>query len=182
LAIFAWGCRSFDSISEEKAKLERARAVYMLDTTTKDVLEISYNKGGVDMSMHLFLDEHEFELEFDKETSSQPGLEMNGASFNKDIRTSNGSKLPSRSSLDMKSDMSKVLKAYNLAQTKFYQNDYEGSLASLDSSIALMPTSDAYALKGSILFVLKEYDLAQFYWSEAKKLNPEFKVPTVTRR
>lgn len=78
--------------------------------------------------------------------------------------------------------MSKVIYAYNLAQTRFYQKDYEGSLASLDSSIAIMPTSDAYALKGSILFVLKEYDLAQFYWSEAKKLNPNFEMPTVIRR
>ena len=78
--------------------------------------------------------------------------------------------------------MSKVIYAYNLAQTRFYNKDYEGSLASLYSSLAIMPTSDAYALKGSILFVLKEYDLAQYYWAEAKKLNPEFVIPQVTRK
>ncbi len=173
-------CRSFDSISEERDRLERSKAVYLLDTTQKDVLEITYEQGGVDLSLRLYLDEHEFEMEFDKD----PGQSMNVATSSvskSQIRTSDGRILPSKPAGNLKSDMSKVIYAYNLAQTRFYNKDYEGSLASLDSSLAIMPTSDAYALKGSILFVLKEYDLAQYYWSEAKKLNPEFVIPQVTR-
>jgi len=174
-------CRSFDSISEERDRLERSKAVYLLDTAQRDVLEISYDQGGVDMSLRLFLSENEFEMEFDK--NSGDGMNVATTSLAKSqIKTSDGSRLPSRSASSLKSEMSKVIYAYNLAQTRFYNKDYEGSLASLDSSLAIMPTSDAYALKGSILFVLKEYDLAQYYWAEAKKLNPEFVIPQVTRK
>jgi len=181
LLITLGACRSFDSISEDRDKLERSKAVYLLDTAQRDVLEISYDQGGVDMSLRLFLSEHEFEMEFDK----NPGDGMNVATTSlakSQIKTSDGRALPSKSAGSLKSDMSKVIYAYNLAQTRFYNKDYEGSLASLDSSLAIMPTSDAYALKGSILFVLKEYDLAQYYWSEAKKLNPEFVIPQVIRK
>lgn len=174
-------CRSYDSISEERDRLERSKAVYLLDTAQRDVLEISYDQGGVDMSLRLFLSEHEFEMEFDKNPNN--GLNVATTSIAKSqIKTSDGRALPSKPVGNLKSDMSKVIYAYNLAQTRFYNKDYEGSLASLDSSLAIMPTSDAYALKGSILFVLKEYDLAQYYWAEAKKLNPEFVIPQVTRK
>lgn len=174
-------CRSFDSISEERDRLERSKAVYLLDTANRDVLEISYSQGGVDMSLHLFLNEHEFEMEFDKDPSQSLNVATTSIAKSQ-IKTSDGRNLPSKSPGALKSDMSKVIYAYNLAQTRFYNKDYEGSLASLDSSLAIMPTSDAYALKGSILFVLKEYDLAQYYWSEAKKLNPEFVIPQVSRK
>ena len=174
-------CRSYDSISEERDRLERSKSVYLLDTAQRDVLEISYEQGGVDMSLRLFLSEHEFEMEFDK--NPDDGLNVATTSIAKSqIKTSDGRALPSKPVGNLKSDMSKVIYAYNLAQTRFYNKDYEGSLASLDSSLAIMPTSDAYALKGSILFVLKEYDLAQYYWAEAKKLNPEFVIPQVTRK
>ena len=183
--ILTASCKSFDSISEEKSKLERAKAVYLLDTAVQNVLEVTYNQGGVDVNMHLNLNEHEFQMEFDKGTSSSSPLNVATTSVgsgNNQILSPSGQALPAKSPSNLKTDMSKVIYAYNLAQTRFYQKDYEGSLASLDSSIAIMPTSDAYALKGSILFVLKEYDLAQFYWSEAKKLNPNFEMPTVIRR
>jgi tetratricopeptide (TPR) repeat protein len=176
-------CRSFDSISEERDKLERSRTVYLLDTAVKDILEISYYQGGVDMNMRLYLDEHEFELEFDKNSNDSRPMTVNSTSMNQSkLKMSDGSILPGASTDGLKKDMSQVVYYYNLAQTKFYADDYQGSLNALDSSLAIMPTSDAYALKGSILFVMNKYELAMSYWKEAKRLDPKFEIPNPVRK
>ena len=179
-----FGCRSFDSISEERSKLERSKAVYLLDTARKDMLEITYNHAGVDLSLKLFLDEHEFELEFDKKPGDEQNLNVTSTSLNKSnkIVTEDGSKLPAPNSLEFKKDLNKVMYYYNAAQTKFYKDDYNGSITSLDSSLSIMPTSDAFAMKGSIMFVMKRYDMADYYWKEAKKLDPKFIIPKVIKK
>jgi hypothetical protein len=54
-------------------------------------------------------------------------------------------------------NLNKLLFYYQKSQKSFYQGRYSESLTLVDSSLSIMKTSDALALKGSILYYLKNY-------------------------
>jgi tetratricopeptide (TPR) repeat protein len=178
LILFIASCRSFDSISEERDKLERSRAIYLLDTTHRDRVDLSYTEGATEVNLTLFLDDHEFELTFDKERS-QP-LENKFNPYPSVLKPSGPVAVTATE--PSSADLNRVLDLYQQAQTSFYNDQLNQSLTLLDSSLAVYPTTNAYALKGSIMFTLNEPELAIRYWNEAKKLDPSFEIPTITRR
>ena len=61
-------------------------------------------------------------------------------------------------------------------------DDFKASLAEIDKSLSVMPTADAFAFKGSILFTLGEIEQAKVYWQKAKNLDSKFIVPTIKTR
>jgi len=58
-------CNSYDRVSEERSRLERAKAVYLLDTTVRDAVTINYENGNASLEMKMYFKETEFEVEFD---------------------------------------------------------------------------------------------------------------------
>ena len=71
---------------------------------------------------------------------------------------------------------------YEDAQTQYYAKNYDGSLDAIDASLAILPTSEAYALKGSVLFMLGNVEAAQQNWKKAKELDPDFVLPTIINK
>lgn len=177
------GCRSYDSISEEKQALERSRAVYLLDTTHRDRVDINLSQGSTNLNLVLFFDDHEFELEFDKTKPIQANnLLSDLPSSESSISSPSSAEIPFPTGESLKSNMIKVMGLYQSAQEAFYNDQLTESLSLLDSALSIMPSSNVYALKGSILFTLNEPNKALEYWNLAKKLDPAFIVPTITRK
>ncbi len=60
-----FSCNSYDRVSEERARLERAKAVYLIDTTVRDAMMVNYEVGNTSLEMRLYFKQTEFEVEFD---------------------------------------------------------------------------------------------------------------------
>ncbi len=57
------------------------------------------------------------------------------------------------------------------AQNSFYSGDYQRSLQQVDNSINIRPTAEAYALKGSIYYMLGNLGLARKNWVNSLRLD-----------
>lgn len=57
------------------------------------------------------------------------------------------------------------------AQNKFYSGDYQAALNLINSSLGKRPTARAYALKGSIYYMLGNLALARKNWVNSLRLN-----------
>jgi tetratricopeptide (TPR) repeat protein len=184
-----FSCNSYDRVSEERARLERAKAVYLIDTTVRDAMMVNYEVGNTSLEMRLYFKQTEFEVEFDNtgKTDSAKLDVGEGAEVTKSPIPGKTELKPGETSYpptdkELKKDMVAVLKYYQEAQRLFYADDFKGSLAEIDKSLAIMPTADAFAFKGSILFTLGEVEQAKVYWVKAKNLDPNFVIPTVKLR
>ncbi len=58
------------------------------------------------------------------------------------------------------------------SQNSFYSGDYQKALQQVNSSINKKPTARAYALKGSIYYMLGNLSLARKNWTNSLRLNP----------
>ncbi len=183
------GCNSYDKVSEERSRLERARAVYLLDTTVRDAVTINYENGNASLEMKMYFKETEFEVEFDNNGNMDTSkLDVNDPNLVKTIpKPSNGDLKPGEPSLppsdkDLKKSMVTVLRYYQEAQRLFYEEKLKESLTELDKSLEIMPTADAFAFKGSILYTMGEVEQAKIYWQKAKALDKNFVIPTIKNR
>ena len=182
-------CNTYDRVSEERARLERAKAVYLIDTTVRDAMIVNYEVGNTSLEMRLYFKQTEFEVEFDNtgKTDSSKLEVGEGAEISKSVIPGKTELRPGEPSYpptdkELKKDMVAVLKYYQEAQRLFYMDDFKGSLGEIDKSLAVMPTADAYAFKGSVLYTLGEVEQAKVYWLKAKNLDPNFVVPTLKTR
>ena len=189
LGLMIQSCNTYEKISEERARLERAKAVYLIDTTVRDAMMVNYEVGNTSLEMRLYFKQTEFEVEFDntgKTDSSKldvgEGVEIAKSSIpgKTDLKPGDTSIPPSDK--ELKRDLISVLKYYQEAQRLFYMDDFKGSLAEIDKSLSVMPTADAFAFKGSILFTLGEIEQAKVYWQKAKNLDSKFIIPTLKTR
>jgi hypothetical protein len=189
LGLMIQSCNTYDKISEERARLERAKAVYLIDTTVRDAMMVNYEVGNTSLEMRLYFKQTEFEVEFDntgKTDSSKldvgEGVEISKFAIpgKTDLKPGDTSIPPSDK--ELKRDLISVLKYYQEAQRLFYMDDFKGSLAEIDKSLSVMPTADAFAFKGSILFTLGEIEQAKVYWQKAKNLDSKFIIPTLKTR
>jgi tetratricopeptide (TPR) repeat protein len=65
-----------------------------------------------------------------------------------------------------------VITNIRLAQEYFYKQDYSSALRLVKIAEEKRPTAEGYALRGSIMYMLRDNGAARFYWSQALTLNP----------
>ena len=184
LLFFVSSCNTYDKVSEERSRLERAKAVYLLDTSVRDAVTINYENGNASLEMKMYFKETEFEVEFDNHGRMDTSkIDVNDPNL---VRSSPISKSgePSvpPSDKDLKKNMVTVLRYYQDAQRLFYEEKYKESLTEIDKSLEIMPTADAYAFKGSILYTIGQVEQAKIYWQKAKALDKNFVIPTIKNR
>jgi tetratricopeptide (TPR) repeat protein len=166
--------------------LERAKAVYLLDTTVRDAVTINYENGNASLEMKMYFKETEFEVEFDNhgrmDTSKIDVNDPNLIRSTPNSASRSGEPSVPPSDKDLKKSMVTVLRYYQDAQRLFYEEKYKESLTEIDKSLEIMPTADAYAFKGSILYTIGQVEQAKIYWQKAKALDKNFVIPTIKTR
>ncbi len=76
-------------------------------------------------------------------------------------------------------DIQTLLSSYRKAQDLFYLEDYRQALAEIDKTLQIQETADAYALKGTILFMLDNITAARANWNKAVQMDPNIPVPSI---
>ena len=76
-------------------------------------------------------------------------------------------------------DIQTLLSSYRKAQDLFYLGEYRDALAEVDKTIEIQETADAYALKGTIFFMLENPTAARANWNRAVQLDPNIPVPSI---
>lgn len=76
-------------------------------------------------------------------------------------------------------DIQKLLAGYRKAQDLFYLGEYRQALAEVDKTIEIQETADAYALKGTIFFMLENVTAARANWTKAVQMDPNMPVPSI---
>lgn len=76
-------------------------------------------------------------------------------------------------------DIQTLLSSYRKAQDLFYLGEYRNALEEVDKTLAIQETADAYALKGTIFFMLENPTAARANWNKAVQLDPNIPVPSI---
>ncbi len=76
-------------------------------------------------------------------------------------------------------DIQTLLSSYRKAQDLFYLGEYRQALEEVDKTIEIQETADAYALKGTIFFMLENITAARANWNRAVQMDPNIPVPSI---
>ncbi len=76
-------------------------------------------------------------------------------------------------------DIQTLLSSYRKAQDLFYLEEYRQALGEIDKTLQIQETADAYALKGTILFMLDNITAARANWNKAVQMDPNIPVPSI---
>ncbi len=71
-----------------------------------------------------------------------------------------------------------VIRLFALAQRLLYDKQYGKSLETVNESISIYPTASAFALKGSIYYVMGDFGKANENWDKAAGMDSRFSNPT----
>ena len=72
-----------------------------------------------------------------------------------------------------------ALKQYSHAQFYLYRKDYDSAMYAINQSLNIMQTSEALALKGSILFIKGLNIDAETYWLRARDIDSTIVIPEI---
>ena len=76
-------------------------------------------------------------------------------------------------------DIQSLLSGYRKAQDLFYLGEYRDALEEVDKTLEIQETADAFALKGTIFFMLDNITAARANWNRAVQLDPDIPVPSI---
>ena len=76
-------------------------------------------------------------------------------------------------------DIQSLLSGYRKAQDLFYLGEYRDALTEVDKTLEIQETADAFALKGTIFFMLDNITAARANWNRAVQLDPDIPVPSI---
>lgn len=76
-------------------------------------------------------------------------------------------------------DIQMLLTNYRKAQDLFYLGEYRKSLDFIDKTLEIQETADAYALKGTIFFMLENITAARANWNRAVQMDPNIPIPSI---
>jgi tetratricopeptide (TPR) repeat protein len=76
-------------------------------------------------------------------------------------------------------DIQTLLSSYRKAQDLFYLGEYRDALAEVDKTLEIQETADAYALKGTIFFMMENPTAARANWNKAVQMDPNIPVPSI---
>ncbi|MEX0845460.1 MAG: hypothetical protein WD022_09255 [Balneolaceae bacterium] len=76
-------------------------------------------------------------------------------------------------------DIQEVLAKFRQAQDLFYLDEYTEALRLLNETLEIAETADAYALKGTIHFMMGNRNATRQNWNRAVQLNPDLPIPSI---
>jgi tetratricopeptide (TPR) repeat protein len=76
-------------------------------------------------------------------------------------------------------DIKSLLANFRKAQDLFYIGEYKKSLEFVDKTLEIQETADAYALKGTIFFMLENITAARANWNRAVQMDPNIPIPSI---
>lgn len=76
-------------------------------------------------------------------------------------------------------DIQSLLSSFRKAQDQFYLGEYRNALDEIDKTLLIQETADAYALKGTIFFMLQNTTAAKANWNKAVQMDPNIPVPSI---
>lgn len=77
------------------------------------------------------------------------------------------------------SDIQEVLSKFRKAQDLFYLDEYTEALKLLNETLEIAETADAYALKGTIHFMMGNKSATRENWNKAVQINPDLPIPSI---
>ncbi len=77
------------------------------------------------------------------------------------------------------SDIQEVLSKFRKAQDLFYLDEYTEALRLLNETLEIAETADAYALKGTIHFMMGNKSATRENWNKAVQINPDLPIPSI---
>jgi tetratricopeptide (TPR) repeat protein len=76
-------------------------------------------------------------------------------------------------------DIREVLSKFRQAQDLFYLEEYTEALRLLNETLEIAETADAYALKGTIHFMMGNRNATRQNWNRAVQINPDLPIPSI---
>jgi tetratricopeptide (TPR) repeat protein len=76
-------------------------------------------------------------------------------------------------------DIQSLLSSYRKAQDLFYLGEYREALDEVEKTLKIQETADAYALKGTIFFMMENITAARANWNKAVQMDPNIPVPSI---
>ena len=76
-------------------------------------------------------------------------------------------------------DIQSLLTNFRKAQDLFYLGEYRQSLEFVDKTLEIQETADAYALKGTVFFMLENITAARANWNRAVQMDPNIPIPSI---
>ncbi len=76
-------------------------------------------------------------------------------------------------------DIQSLLTNFRKAQDLFYIGEYRESLEFIDKTLEIQDTADAYALKGTVFFMLENITAARANWNRAVQMDPNIPIPSI---
>ncbi len=76
-------------------------------------------------------------------------------------------------------DIQTLLSSYRKAQDLFYLGEYKDALDEVEKTLEIQETADAYALKGTIFFMMENITAARANWNKAVQMDPNIPVPSI---
>ena len=76
-------------------------------------------------------------------------------------------------------DIQSLLTNFRKAQDLFYIGEYRESLQFIDKTLEIQDTADAYALKGTVFFMLENITAARANWNRAVQMDPNIPIPSI---
>ncbi|MBO6522587.1 MAG: hypothetical protein JJ971_02070 [Balneolaceae bacterium] len=172
LVLLLIGCKSSENIQGESANEVPQQLETVSNTNTgatgnqprSESVTVNYKNGSSNIQIQLDPSQDEFYLDLSGMTPAE-----------KDSIMVKDSTLIKNRAIDIQS----LLSSYRKAQDLFYLGEYRQALEEVDKTIEIQETADAYALKGTIFFMLENITAAQANWTRAVQMDPNIPVPSI---
>ncbi len=166
------GCKSSENLPAEDVNndfQQRESATNTVPTTVQEQprsesVTVNYKNGSSNIQIQLDPSQDEFYMDLSGMTPSE-----------KDSIVVKDSTLIKNRAIDIQS----LLSSYRKAQDLFYLGEYRQALEEVNKTIEIQETADAYALKGTIFFMLENITAAQANWTRAVQMDPNIPVPSI---
>ena len=170
------GCKSSENLPEESSNqspIEQRRAIPSSSDGGSNETSSDSNPGAVIVTYKNQSSNIQITLD---PTKDEFYLDLSGmAPQDKDSVVVQDSSLIKNRALDIQS----LLASYRKAQDLFYLGEYNNALEEVDKTLLIQETADAYALKGTIFFMLENVIAARANWNRAVQMDPNIPVPSI---
>ena len=164
------GCKSSENATSEtqqsltRAQQEEVASDIPQETSSGEAVVVTYKNGSSNIQIKLDPSKDQFYMDLSGMTPSE-----------KDSVVVKDSTLIKNRAIDIQA----LLSSYRKAQDLFYLGEYRQALEEVDKTIEIQETADAYALKGTIFFMLENITAAQANWTRAVQMDPNIPVPSI---
>lgn len=170
ITVVVSGCKSSENVSSDtpqnltRSEQEEAASDIPQETSSGEAVVVTYRNSSSNIQIKLDPSKDQFYMDLSGMTPVE-----------KDSVVVKDSTLIKNRAIDIQA----LLSSYRKAQDLFYLGEYRQALEEVDKTIEIQETADAYALKGTIFFMLENITAAQANWTRAVQMDPNIPVPSI---